>query len=409
MILSHNNNLYIENQTNVKPLDVTIVFLVFFTSIGWIVDAGTMIAKFVFFVALAFLCVYRIRQYGLIKINKSILILMLPVLLMICIGLFVHNRTEDLLLILKLSLAILLLITIPLAEFWKAIPKLLFILFPFITVGYALQLSGIYFEIPSMMLNPDKVHYVMTPAFTVFREGDFSRAYGPFWEPGVLAFIANISLISKMFIIKTDDKKRYWVEITILTIAQSAGGILTAVLIFGALFIKNRTIQLSVLISFFSIFTLLLALDFDTMRGFVANLGNLITLNFLNRDLLTDPSFAARIADLYAPFLLGLQSFTGFSSIDDFVWFAAFLRGHSAEIITNSFGSLAYFYGFSLMVLYLIVFSYSISRITPNNNLILIPLFVFMYFSNPLPSVLFTIFIILSSAQTTDVVEVRFG
>lgn len=407
-MLAKQTNLYAFKQVdNVSALDIAIVFLVFFTSVGWVADSGTVIAKFIFFLALAALCFLKIKKCGLVRINKSVFVVMLPILIMIFIGLFVHNRAEDLLLIFKLLLALLLLMSMPVRKFWKAIPKFLFLLFPLIIAGYFLQIIGVYFSIPDFLLDPTKREYHITPVLTVVRGDQIYRAFGPFWEPGVLSFVANVSLISKLFVVDAQEKKRFWVEVVILAIAQSAGGLIVAFLIFGSLVVKNKAIQVSILICFLSMFALLLALDFETMRFYVASIGNIFTLNLLGRDLLSDSSFSDRIADLYVPFLLGLQSVVGFSGIDEFVWSSTFHRGQSAVIITNSFGFLAYFYGFSLMLLYLVVFSYSISRISEKGKVILIPIFILTYFSNPLPTVLFSVFIILSSAQAQSKSRVR--
>jgi hypothetical protein len=278
---------------------------------------------------------------------------------------------------------------------------------PFILLGYFFQLFGLYFALPDFILDASKQQYSITPVLTVVRGDEIHRAFGPFWEPGVLAFIANLSLVSKLFILKKQKNQAYWVEFIIIILAQSGGGIISALVIVGASFIKNKINQLLITIVFFIFFTFLLSINFADMRHIVGTIGNLFTLNLLGRDLLTDPSFAARVIDLYAPFLLGVQSFIGHPSMNEFIYFSEDIRGYSSLFITNSFGYLSYVYGFPLMVFYLIVLSWSVLRSSKEVNFILIPVFTILYFSNPLPTVLFSVWLLISTSQSSVIYKVR--
>lgn len=389
----------INNQ--ITKMDLIIVFLILFTSVGWIVNSSTGSIKIVFFLLLSFMCIIRIMKKGINKINISKLIqLSIPIFAMIIIGTLIHNRAEDYFLFFKYIIVIMLLLTLPVEVFWNAIPRLLKILFPFIVLGYILQLIGIYFKVPDFMIAEGRKDYFITPLLTVFLKGDASRAFGPFWEPGILSFVANLSILSKLYFstIK-ENNKHYWREIIIVLISQSSGGFIVTLFIFSTLFIKNKFLQLLFMFMFFILFFYSLSLDFNVMRDSIANMGNILTLNILNRDLLTDPSFAARIYDLYVPFLLGMKSFWGYPSISNFITFITIKQGYSAAIITNTFGYLSYFYGFTLMLVYLITLIYSLIKSSTGKNFIIVPIIILMLFSNPIPTVILMIWILLQPSQ----------
>lgn len=402
-------NYFNKNDDSVKNIDLVIVFLIFFTSLGWIVDSGTFFVKIIFFTFLLFTCAFRVIKFGVIGLNLNIFIFASPIIIMIFIGVFIHNRIDDILLLFKFFLSVMVLISISSLVFWCALHKLMKVLLPVIIIGFIFQQLNLTFEIPSIFLDQSKRHYTITPVFTVVRGDEFHRAFGPFWEPSILSFIANLSLISKLYFLKTDERKHYWVEALIIILSQSASGFIILFLAFIGKFIYGKAAQLILVSMFFSYFVILLGVDYRTFTYTIGQIGNIVTLNFLDRDLLQDPSFAARIADLYVPFLLGLKSFFGYSNINEFIYFSSSLRGHSAEIVTNSFGSISYFYGFPLMLLYLVVFSYSVLKNSPSRNLVVIPLLVFLYFSNPLSTVLFTIIFMLLPSQSSKTYRLTFN
>lgn len=381
--------------------DVVLVGFVLFASVGWIVDAATPLVKSIAFASVISLCLHRIFQHKKARINKlRFFVLSIPIVAASLVGVFHHDRNEDLNILFKLFIAALVVSSISAFDFWRAIPKFLELILPFVVLGYVLQSIGFYFPVPSVLISPEREAYMMTPLLTVFRERDSSRAYGFFWEPAVLAFVANISIIAKLYWHdESISSKKYWREFLILILSQSAGGLISAALIVSLKYVRIRLIQVAGFI-FFIGFIAFLAQDFFVTKEIIASMGNVITLNIFDRDLRYDPSFNARSADLYIPFLLATESLFGFFDIEYLAWFSEAFRGQSERIITNSFGAIAYFYGYLIFTMYCLAFSSAAWHASGRKNLLLIPAFVVLYSSNPLSYVLFTLIFILLPAQS---------
>jgi hypothetical protein len=195
----------------------------------------------------------------------------------------------------------------------------------------------------------------LTPMLTSQKEVFFTRATSYFWEPGVFSFVLNLLIAYKLFR-KKEKLNSIWREVVYLILAQSAGGILAFFLLIFSYFVYiSKSYKFEVFTFFIGCFcTVVLFSDLETNIVFLTDILNFFTMFLLDRDLLTDPSFSARIVDFYVPFYAALGSpFFGYKDLDSFMVFSDLIRGFSAEGITNSWSSIAYRYGYPMMALYL--------------------------------------------------------
>lgn len=379
-----------------KNIQTTLVFLMIFLSFGWIPDAASTWLKACGFTLIILLAMIQIKlaDTKILKNKKIIAIIILTASLLAISA--THNRSEDLNLAIKIALALLLVSIIPIDAFLKTaicISKILVI--PTI-LGLACSSFGINTPIPASLLADEKTYYI-TPFLTVQRQEFETRAYSIFWEPGVLSCFANLIIATKVF--------RYnktlgscLPEIIHIALSQSAGGILSFLFLLAAKTLsKNKKLDIAVLLTSLAFLAAFVIPDFNRFFTFSISIANHLTEPLLSRNLFIDASFAARGVDFYLPFNLALNSpLYGYAEITEFVTSSLYIRGQSADIITNSWGSLAYYYGFVFALLYASISFTAIYKLSNKKSYTLSAWYYLLLSASPTYTTLTILYLIFS-------------
>lgn len=338
-----------------KNTQSILVFLTIFLSFGWIPDAASPWLKAFGFTLIFLLTTLQIKHIKTKTFKDKSFFAAIIMTIFLVVIIIAHNRSEDLNWIIKIALAALLVSIITIDDFLKTAISISKILLIPTILGLACSAFGINTPIPEYLLADEKSYYI-TPFLTVQRQEFETRAYSIFWEPGVLSCFANIIIAAKVFRYKKNFSSCL-PELIYIILSQSAGGLLSILFLFAAKILsKNKKIDLAALIiSLFFIGAFVIP-DFNRFFNYSISIANQLTEPLLSRNLFIDASFAARGVDFYLPFQLALESpFFGYAGINEFVTASLYIRGQSADIITNSWGALAYYYGYIFAILYALI------------------------------------------------------
>jgi hypothetical protein len=126
---------------------------------------------------------------------------------------------------------------------------------------------------------------------------------------------------------------------------------------------------------------------------------NLFTVPLFDRDLTTDISFLARILDLSAPFIASYNHgpILGNLDISLYIYYSELIRGISADIITNSWGGMAYFLGIPFMLLYFMLSYIGFTKLT--NSYLVGFWYIVLLSANPVYTTIFNLFFIFGCLQ----------
>jgi hypothetical protein len=385
-------NLNIRN--NISRSDLFIVFIVIYLSLSWVPDSASPLVKLTLFSILT-ICIIFFYSKQLRK-NHTALKVLLPFLFFLFIIIIYHGRYSDLNWIFKILLAYLVLLAIPFNSFLTGVLLISRSLFWPTIIGFILGIVGVTFKIPDILLSPDKSYYI-TPLLTVQRHAQEFRAYSMFWEPGVFSFFSVFVIFIRLFYFnsKLKDIRR---ELVYVLISQSVGGLFSLMLLLTIyLFRKISLFRYSLMFFGFSMYVFFIIYN-NQIFSLLSSIINIVTVPMFDRNMLLDPSFAARGIDFFLPFVLSADSgLLGFNDISNFEYSATLIRGFSALIITNSWGSLSYFYGIPFMVMYLFYSYRFISKISYEYRHALIFWWVIALSASPVYTTIFIMYIIIAS------------
>lgn len=374
--------------------ELFLTFLITYVSFSWIPDSGASWVKLISFAITAGVALLCIKSRSGIGIKKAVLPYVVTFYVIAFIAFLIHNRLDEISLIIKLTLVCLLLAALKIDVFLTCVVGLSKVIFFPTVFGLICSIYGVNFRIPESLILSDKVYYI-TPFFTVQRTLFESRAYSIFWEPGIFACFANIVLAIRLF--RNDERLRFcWREFFYIALAQSIGGMLSLAVLLVAYFAKrNRIVDRCVFASGVWV-AVLLSLNFSERFDDLTNVVSFFTESIFSRNLTVDESFAARSIDFYLPFSIAMGSpFIGFSNIDEFVKIATNIRGQSALIITNSWGLIAYFYGFIFLAMYAAAAIVGVRKLGFGRSYILIFWFYILLTSAPVHTTIFILLFLL--------------
>ena len=279
--------------------------------------------------------------------------------------------------VVKINSFIKCLIILPTLIFWPSI------------LGFFCTILGFSFEIPSFLLEDGKSYYI-TPFLTVSRKMYETRAFSYFWEPGLLAFVMNIIIAIKLFGLGFKPKECLR-ECILIVLSQSVGGVVSLALLFTSYLLSNIKALDKIVGTFLIIIISLFYFDFHVFFESMILLINSITIPLFDRNMLYDASFASRIFDFYYPFVAAFDNpFFGNVDLEQYSDLSKIVRGHSERIITNSWASIAYYYGYLFLCLFVFLFLSAITYMTKRKSITMWIWFFVLFSSSP---VYLTIFI----------------
>lgn len=338
----------ISKPTGIKP----VIYLLLFSSWGWLADSGAASAKFVIYGAIIWLALRRI--VAIRPGSGGSLVMLIPavaLILLVYIPGYIHHRSEWGI-VFKILCAYLVLVAYGLPEIRSGLVQSINLIAVLSVIGWIFAQLHLGFPLPSLLAENERFVYYLTPVGTVFLPGQEHRAQAIFWEPGVLAFYANFVLLASLGVQRPPNLIKVKVAL-IIAISGSIGGFACAILIFmvqaAHVHVNARRI-LEVLVAAVTILTLAAGLDFFLDIGEIVNK---FSIALFKRDMATDESFSARLADLTVPFVCALdEPWLGFSDNEYYIYVSQLYFGASAKIITNSFGYIAYYYGLFALACY---------------------------------------------------------
>jgi hypothetical protein len=381
-------------------LENIVIITAIVLSYSFIPDYGATLPKIVVFMmlclALTILCIGKFSKNGFVLSVKTTSILMF---FLIIIMLY-HQRWADINFILKLSVAYIMAITIKLESTLDLMCKLSEKLLIPTVIGFILGSLGYVFSVTGILSDGRELY--LTPMLTSQKDVIFTRATSYFWEPGVFAFVLNIVISYKLFK-KNLNLNSIKIEIFYLLIAQSAGGIFAFCILFMSYIVKkslNKKVEniissISIMIAI--LFFWNLEENIQILTGFL----NFFTIMLLDRNLLVDMSYGARIVDFYAPFYAALESpIWGAKTLDSYLSYSEQIRGFSIEQITNTWSSLAYKYGYPFMSLYLFFVFIAIKKYF--NSSLLPFVFIILLASSPVYVNILTLYLIVAMYEKKE-------
>jgi len=378
--------------------------LTLFASFGWVADSGTAFAKFSVYALIFILIVACSINFGIIGITASRGSKFLCLGLIFIFSILVHSRLDDVNNVLKLFLVLGISFVALEEEILLAAIECAPLVFYSAIIGYIFSLFGGGLQLPGFLAVTVRRDYFITPLLSVFVPSEFARAEGPFWEPGVLAVYANIIILLRSIRYR-QNLKSCWQEISLVLISRSAGGYIGLLLVVLAIQVKKERVDR--LISLFLAITVsVAAINFFAFYDSAVEVLNYITVSVFDRHLGEDASFNTRSLDLYVPFQAALDSpLIGHNDSYRYMDSVTAILGYSPEIITNSFGLIAYFYGYPTLIAYAVLLFFGVKNLFFGRSMLAMFAISLFLIVEPIQFTLFMLLVLTCSGRATKFVS----